>query len=155
VAEQLDLLDGEATPILLNDPLDALVIERLSRLSGGRWAGIPLCDMLPSGHQVRMLGVRTVTDTVAVLVKDKRQARRILSECLPDLTRSFRRVQAVELPSEQTPATLAQAPDGLQRLHDALLLTRPLSDYQSHLRDRSRAASPTAVSIEDQPGPRF
>jgi hypothetical protein len=155
LAEQLDLLDCEATPILVNDPLDALAIECLSRLSGGRWAGIPLCDIVPSSHQARMLGLRTVTDTVVVLVKDKRQARRILSECLPDLTRSFRRVQAVELPSEQTPATLAQAPDGLQRLHDALLLTRPLSDYQSHLRDRSRAASPTAVSIEDQPGPRF
>ncbi|WP_165952319.1 hypothetical protein [Kribbella albertanoniae] len=153
LAEQLDLLDGEATPILVNDPMDALAIERLSRLSGGRWVGIPLCNMPLSGQQATMLGVRTLTDTVVVLVTDRRQARRILSECLPELAGSFRRVQAVELPSDQTPAVLAQAPDGLQRLHDALLLTRPLSDYQSHRRERSRGASPTAVSIEDQPGP--
>jgi hypothetical protein len=44
VAEQLDLLSEGAVPLLVNDPLDALAIERISRLAIGRWAGIPQCD---------------------------------------------------------------------------------------------------------------
>lgn len=42
VAEQHDLLSKGAAPVLVNDPLDAVAIERISRLSVGRWAGIPL-----------------------------------------------------------------------------------------------------------------
>ena len=44
VAEQLDLLSEGAVPLLVNDPLDALAIERISRLAVGSWPGIPLCD---------------------------------------------------------------------------------------------------------------
>jgi hypothetical protein len=43
VAEQLDLLRGGAVVVIVDDPLDAIAIETLSRAWGERWAGIPLC----------------------------------------------------------------------------------------------------------------
>ncbi|MET7280118.1 hypothetical protein ABZS29_17925 [Kribbella sp. NPDC005582] len=151
VAEQLDLLDGEAQPILVNNPLDAFAIERLSRLGGGRWIGIPLCDTLLSAEQTRILGSYTAADTVIVLVTGKRTAQQVLTDCYRDLTGSFRRVQAVELPRGQTPARIALAPGGLQRLHDALRLTRPLVDYRS---SRGTAGSlQSATDVDEAPGP--
>ncbi|MFI5734980.1 hypothetical protein ACIA49_33015 [Kribbella sp. NPDC051587] len=151
VAEQFDLLDGEAQPILVNDPLDAFVIERLSRLGGGRWVGIPLCDSLLSADQARILGSYTAADTVIVLVTGKRAAQRVLADCYRDLTGFFRRVQAVELPSGNTPARLALAPGGLQRLHDALLRTRPLIDYRPS-RGTTRSMPP-ATEVDEAPRP--
>jgi len=151
VAEQLDLLDGEAQPILVNDPLDAFAIERLSRLGGGRWVGIPLCDSLLSADQARILGSYTAADTVIVLATGKRAAQRVLTDCYRDLTGFFRRVQAVELPRGHTAARLALTPGGLQRLHDALLRTRPLIDYRpSHGTTRSMQS---ATEVDEAPEP--
>ncbi|MFK4087524.1 hypothetical protein ACI2LF_25670 [Kribbella sp. NPDC020789] len=151
VAEQLDLLDGEAQPVLVNHPLDAFAVERLSRLGGGRWVGIPLCDTLLSAEQARILASYTTGDTVVVLVTGKRMAQQVLADCYRDLAAFFRRVQAVELPRGHTPARIALTPGGLQRLHEALLLTRPLVDYRpSHGPARSIQS---ATEVDEAPGP--
>lgn len=114
IAEQLDLLSEEASPVLVDDPLDAFAIENVSRLSGGRWAGIPLCGALLSAGQSRIpgAGVHAVTDTVVVLVSDNEAARRRAVESLPDLARSFRRVQAVDLSRGLSPAMLRTTRSG-------------------------------------------
>jgi hypothetical protein len=81
-------------------------------------------------------------------------ARRVLTECLTELSGSFRRVQSAELPDNQTPTSLAPSSDGLQRLHGALLLTRPLTDYQPPSRRRRPAGSISQeLMAEDTPGP--
>ncbi|WP_405056864.1 hypothetical protein OG474_29510 [Kribbella sp. NBC_01505] len=140
LAEQSDLLSLEATPVLVNDPMDAFAIERVSRLAGGGWVGIPLCDGVLSAEQARMLGIETLTGTVIVATSRRRALRQMAAECLDDLSANFPRVQAVELPDSHTPASLWKSPDGHQRLHDALLLTRPLADYARPRRPRSRGS---------------
>ncbi|GAB3934026.1 hypothetical protein GCM10029976_042390 [Kribbella albertanoniae] len=156
IAEQLELLAGEASPVLVDDPLDAFAIENVSRLSGGRWAGIPLCGALLSADQARILGARAVADTVVVVVSENEAARQRAIEILPDLAKAFRRVQAVDLPRAFSPATLRMRHDGLQRLHDELLLTRPLADYRSRprrRRTRERPAGDVPLEMERGPSP--
>jgi hypothetical protein len=143
VAEQLDLLSEGAAPVLVNNPLDAVAIERVSRLTAGRWAGIPLCDSLLSVGQAGILGRYAATDTAIVVVTDDRAAQRAAVGLLGDLSRFFTRVWAVELPAGQTASTLAAAPNGAQRLHDTLLVTRPLADYRQYRRQR-RSSAPIA-----------
>ncbi len=140
IVEQLDLLSGEATPVLVNDPLDALAVERISRFNGGRWIGIPLCGALLSAEQARILAAHAATDTVVVLVTGSRQGKRAAVECLSELTAMFRRVQSVQLPPGQSPARLWMAAGGHQRLHEELLLTRPLADYLPKRSTRRRPA---------------
>jgi DNA primase len=70
LAQQHDLLSEGAAPVLVNDPLDAVAVERISRLSAGRWAGIPLCDTLLSAEHARILGRYATTDTAIVVLTD-------------------------------------------------------------------------------------
>lgn len=111
IAEQLELLSGEASPVLVDDPLDAFAIENVSRLSGGRWAGIPLCGALLSAAQAQILSLHAATDTVIVVVSDDDAARQRAIACLSDLDRAFRRVQAVDLASGRSPAGLRMTPE--------------------------------------------
>ncbi|GAB2679486.1 hypothetical protein GCM10009743_64630 [Kribbella swartbergensis] len=138
VAEQRDLLSEGAVPVLVNDPLDAVAIERVSRLTVGRWAGIPLCDSLLSAEQAGILGRYAATDTAIVVLADERGGQRAAVGFLDDLSRFFTRVGAVEIPAGQSPSRLSISKDGLQRLHDALLTTRPLADYRPPGRRRRR-----------------
>lgn len=154
IAEQRDLLSDGASPVLVDNPLDAFAIERISRLAGGRWAGIPLCDAMLSLEQARMLGVHTVTDTVIVLITNPGKTRETAAEYLNDLTATFRRVQAAELPRGHTAASLWQAADGHQRLHDNLLVTRPLTDYlpsRRSRRPRTQALHPDPPDLGEHP----
>ncbi|MGY4770915.1 hypothetical protein ACXC9Q_28730 [Kribbella sp. CWNU-51] len=144
VAEQLDLLSEGAVPVLVNDPLDAVAIERISRLTVGRWAGIPLCDSLLSAEQARIFGRYAATDSAIVVLKDRADGQRAAIGVLDDLSRFFPRVWAVELPV--SPTTLSRSTDGRQRLHDDLLLTRPLADYRSR---RGRQRQPSALQVPD------
>ncbi|WP_165555953.1 hypothetical protein [Kribbella pittospori] len=144
VTEQLDLLSEGAAPVLVNDPLDAIAIEQLSRRTMCRWAGIPLCDSLLSAGQARILGQHAATDTAIVVLADDKAGQRAAVGFLDDLTRYFPRVWAVELPDGHSARALYGSPDGLQRLHDALMMTRPLSDYLGH-RKRMRPS----VSLPD------
>lgn len=151
VAEQLDLLSEGAAPVLVNDPLDAVAIEQVSRRSMCRWAGIPLCDSLLSAGQARILGTHAATDTAIVLLKDDTAGQRAAVGFLDDLTRFFPRVWAVELPDGQSARTLYSSGDGLQRLHDALMCARPLSDYRRARRlARPRSLSTVEPTLPDE-----
>ncbi|MFG1626239.1 hypothetical protein [Kribbella sp. NPDC049227] len=151
VAEQLDLLSEGAAPVLVNDPLDAIAIEQVSRRSMCRWAGIPLCDSLLSAGQARILGTHAATDTAIVLLKDDTAGQRAAVGFLDDLTRFFPRVWAVELPNGQSARTLYSSGDGLQRLHDALMCARPLSDYRrARTPRRPRSLSTAEPPLSDE-----
>jgi DNA primase len=147
VAEQLDLLSEGAVPVLVNDPLDAVAIERVSRLTIGGWAGIPLCDSLLSAEQARILGRYAATDAAIVVLADDKAGQRAAVGFLDDLSRFFRRVRAVELPANHSPSRLSISNGGLQRLHDALLITRPLSDYRPARKRRRPSAPGPAVDL--------
>lgn len=136
VAEQLDLLSEGATPVLVNDVLDAFAVERISRLTVGRWAGIPLCDRLLSVEQARILARYAASDTVIIAVRDTQTAQRAAIGFLDDLSRFFVRVWAAELP---TRSSVDASANGQQALHDALLTTRPLADYRGPHRRRRYA----------------
>jgi DNA primase len=154
VAEQHDLLTEGAAPVLVNDPLDVVAIERISRLSVGRWAGIPLCDTLLSSEQARILGRYAATDTAIVVLADDAQGQRAAVGFLDDLSRFFTRVWAVQLPSGQTPSTLITSQEGRQRLHDILLISRPLSDYRlPRKRRRPPIRMPAAEPIQPDHSP--
>lgn len=147
--QQSDLLAVEATPVLVNDPLDAFAIERISRLAGGGWVGIPLCDGVLSVDQARTLAIHTLTATVIVATGSRRALQQMAAECLSDLSANFPRVQAVELPGAHTPSSLWKPPGGHQRLHDALLQTRPLADYRRPGKRRSSRSQALEHSSQD------
>ncbi|MEV0291147.1 hypothetical protein AB0H36_44050 [Kribbella sp. NPDC050820] len=149
VAEQIDLLTDGASPVLVNHPLDAVAVERISRLTIGRWAGIPLCDFLLSAGQAHILGRYAAIDTAIVVLTDDKAGRRAAVSSLNDLSRFFTRVRAVELPAGQSPSSLAVQEDGMQRLHDGLLVTRPLSDYRPH--QQPRRPPPLSPTLDPNP----
>lgn len=156
VAEQHDLLSEGAAPVLVNDPLDAVAIERISRLSVGRWAGIPLCDTLLSAEQARILGRYAATDTAIVVLADSSEGQRAAVGYLDDLSRFFARVWAVELPSGHSASTLITSEKSRQLLHDSLLVTRPLSDYRQPRKRRRPpirlpAANPNPPALSPEP----
>jgi hypothetical protein len=150
VAEQLDLLSEGAAPVLMNNPLDAIAIEKVSRMSAGRWAGIPLCDALLSAQQAGMLGRYAATDTAIVLLSKNKANRQDAVECLDDLARFFPSVWSVKLNIDSSPSILAKSNAGLQLLHDLFLETRPLADYQRYSR-QGRQSAPSVV-VEPDPG---
>jgi DNA primase len=131
IAEQLDLLTDGAMVVVVNDPLDAMAIEKVSRSSDQRWTGIPLCGGLMSSAQAKTLYRYTATDTVIVALNGDQTWRQTALAALPDLSYFYRRVRAVELPDEQTPASLLQGEDGPNRLYDALAATRSLENYKA------------------------
>ena len=145
IAEQLDLLTEGAVPVVVNSPLDPLAIERVSRLTTGRWSGIPLCDTLLSAQQARILARYAATDSVIVAARDSESAAVGL---LDDLARFFPRVWAVELPPLTSVNTVAADPAGQQFLHDTLLMARPLADYR---RRRPRRRSTTQEAAPEHP----
>ena len=138
IGEQLDLLTDGAMVVIVNDPLDAMAVEKLSRMSGEKWAGIPLCGSLMSSAQARTLYRYTATDTVVVALNSDQEWRRTAVAASPDLSYFYRRVRAVEIPDGHTATSLLQTHDGAQQLHDAMLSTRPLEDdarRRQHLAD--------------------
>jgi hypothetical protein len=130
IAEQIDLLTEGAMAVVVDDPLDAMAIEKASRLSIDRWAGIPLCGSSMSTGQAKALYRYTATDTVIVALNGDEAWRSKALASLSDLSLFFRRVHAVVLPDGHTPATLLQSEGGPQRLHDALLSTGSLAAHQ-------------------------
>ncbi|GAA0946855.1 hypothetical protein GCM10009554_43140 [Kribbella koreensis] len=140
VAEQQELLIGGGAPVLVADPMDAIAITHVSLLSAGRWVGIPMFGADLSPVQMRILGRYAATDHAIVVLPDTTIGRRQAERSLRGLGAFFPRVQAVELPRGTSPNKLRLGANGLQRLHDALLETRPLSDY--------RRAKPRADMLE-------
>ncbi len=116
----------------------------------GRWAGIPLTDTVLSTEQARMIGTFSSTDKVIVVVPNDERAQKLATDCMAELPRIFRRVEAIELPPGMTSTTLWLTHGGHQRLHDGLLATRPLSDYLPR-RGRPRRRQIRTNSIEPDP----
>jgi DNA primase len=145
LGEQIDLFAGGAITVVVDHPFDAMAIEQVSRLSNERWAGVPLCRASMSTAQAKTLYRYTANDTVilALTGDEAWQSRAIAS--LSDLSYFFRRVHAVVLPDGHTPSTLYQAEDGPQRLHDALVSSRPLANYQP--------GRPPASELHEELGP--
>jgi DNA primase len=147
IAEQLDLLTNGAMVVVVNDPVDAIAVEKVSRQMDGRWVGIPMCGSLMSSAQAKTLYRYTATDTVIVALDGDPSWRRTAIASLPDLSYFYRRVRAVDLPDGHTAASLLQAADGPARLQDALVTTRPLEDYTPRRQqavDESPDPSPAA-----------
>jgi DNA primase len=134
--------------VVVDDPLDAMAIEKVSRMSGERWGGIPLCGGAISTVQARTLYRYTATDTVIVALSGDKTWQQTAVSSLSDLSYFFRRVRAVELPDGHTPASLFQSEGGPQQLHDALMTTRPL---ESGFRTRRRTARLVPEASNDHP----
>jgi DNA primase len=131
IAEQLDLLTNGAMVVVVNDPVDAMAVEKVGRQWGERWAGIPMCGSMMSSAQAKTLYRYTATDTVIVALDGEQTWQRTAIASLPDLSYFYRRVRGVQLPDGHSPASLLQAEDGPARLHDALAATRPLEDFKA------------------------
>lgn len=135
VAEQLDLLMDGAMVVVVDDPADAIAVEKVSREHGARWAGIPMCGSLMSSAQAKTLYRYTATDTVIVALNADASWQRNAKAALPDLSYFYRRVRGVLLPDGHTPASLIQTADGQARLHDALSASRALVEFTPHRRE--------------------
>jgi len=98
VYEQIDLLQAGATPVIVDDPLDAIVIDEVSRASSKPYAGIPLCGAPLSPAQTRMLARYSETDRVVVAVPAEDVGRRRAVRAALDLARYFSGIKALVLP---------------------------------------------------------
>ncbi len=121
VAEQIDLLGHGAIPVIVDDPMDAIAIEKLSRRTADLWAGIPLCGGRLSTAQARFLNRYTAADSVVVATSRDDRWQRALPEFVEDLSFYFKSVSVASLPAEHTPATLLPCDNGPERLRRALL----------------------------------
>jgi DNA primase len=149
LAEQMDLLGHGAIPVIVDDPVDAMAIEKVSRMSSDLWAGIPLCGGALSTAQARTLKRYAATNGVAVALSGDEGWQRSATGFLDDLSLFFRSVRAVELPAEHTPATLLLCDDGPERLRRALLNTRQLAVHAARQDLGIRAITP----IRESDGP--
>ncbi|TCO41017.1 DNA primase-like protein [Kribbella antiqua] len=131
VDEQRVLLGDGAVPIIVDDPMDAIAISKVSRQARGRWAGIPVCGAGLSTAQARILSGASVTDTAVVVLSGGDAERRQTAGYLLDLAFFFDRVRVIGLPPGQTPASLYLTKNGPQQLREALETSRPLADYRS------------------------
>ncbi|MEV0283486.1 hypothetical protein AB0H36_05130 [Kribbella sp. NPDC050820] len=151
VEEQLDLLGQGATPVVVDDPVDAFAVSKVSRQTDGRWIGIPVCGAGLSTAQARMLRRFSATDNVIVALSGDQAQRNQAAGYLLDLAFFFDRVRAVGMPAEHSPATLALCESGPERLRDALSKPLPLMLYRAS--GRSVAAVPRVDPDPPDRGP--
>jgi hypothetical protein len=128
IDEQLDLLRAGASPIIVDDPVEAIAVSTMSRALDGRWAGIPVCGDGLSTAQVRMLRKYSSSDTAVVVAAGDDYRRKLTTGYLLDLARSYDKVQALVLPA--SPSALAADPSGAHVMNDILVSTRPLLTYR-------------------------
>jgi DNA primase len=133
LAEQMDLLGHGAIPVIVDDPMDAIAIEKISRKTSDLWAGIPLCGGTLSTTQARTLNRYAATGSVIVAMSGDLGWQRSAMGFLSDLSFFFRSVRTAGLPAEHTPATLLLCEDGPERLRRALLDTRQLLGQRQDL----------------------
>ncbi|WP_432877468.1 hypothetical protein ACQPYH_28785 [Kribbella sp. CA-245084] len=94
IEEQLDLLRDGASPVIVDDPVDAIALGEL----GGQWAGVPVCGKGLSTAQARMLRKFSMSDTAVVVVSGNDQEQKLSTGYMLDLALHFDRVRAFELP---------------------------------------------------------
>jgi DNA primase len=129
IEEQLDLLGAGATPVIVDEPVDAIAVSTVGRSMAGQWAGIPVCGAGLSTAQARILRGVSSSEKVIVALSGDQTQRNQSAGYLLDLAFFFDRVRAVELPA--SPGTLALGDAGPQRLHEALSRARPLMTYRA------------------------
>ncbi|MGW6278448.1 hypothetical protein [Kribbella sp. NPDC055071] len=129
IEEQRDLLGAGATPVIVDEPFDAIALSMVSRSMNGEWAGVPVCGAGLSTAQARMLRGFSATDKVIVAISGNQAERHQAAGYLLDLAFFFDRVRAVELPV--APATLVQWEGGTNGLHDVLSRAKPLMTYRT------------------------
>ncbi|GAA3097016.1 DNA primase catalytic core [Kribbella aluminosa] len=125
LAEQRDLLEGSATPVVVEGPMDAAAVDQLSRLTSHGWAGLAVCGTALSYGQATMVRQYSDGDTVIVAVDSDSAGRTAALRWLDHLSTFFKRVQVAELPSGHDPSSLLATPD---RLFEALSSARPLAE---------------------------
>lgn len=128
LAEQRDLLESGATPVVVEGPMDAVAVDELSRLTSGGWAGLAVCGTALSFHQASMLAHCSTSDTAVVGLDADGAGRPAAVRWLDDLSQFFRRVVVAEFPSGHDPASLIETSVGADRLYDALSTPRPLAE---------------------------
>jgi DNA primase len=131
IEEQRDLLGGGAIPVIVDSPMDAIMVSTVGRQQGGRWAGIPVCGGGLSTSQVKTLREFSTSDKVIILVSGSQAERNQTAAYALDLAFFYDRVWAVAPPSGETLAGLSQTESGVERLHDLLLNSRPLMSYRA------------------------
>ncbi|TDO51527.1 DNA primase-like protein [Kribbella sp. VKM Ac-2527] len=151
VEEQLKLLENGAIPVVVDRPVDAIAISAVSRLSSGRWVGIPVCGAGLSTAQARMLRRYSTTDQVIVALSGDEPQRNQAAGYLLDLAFFFDRVRAVGIPAGYTPASLVLTDGGPGHLRDVLSAARPLMTYRNTV--SRRIASPALDSDPPDRGP--
>jgi DNA primase catalytic core len=128
LAEQRDLLDSGAVPVVVEGPMDAAAVDELSRLTSGRWAGLAVCGIALSFSQASILDHYADSDSVIVGLDADGAGRPAAARWLDDLSCFFKRVLVAEFPSGHDPSSLLETPAGADRLYDALSAPRPLAE---------------------------
>ncbi|MDX2971785.1 hypothetical protein [Kribbella solani] len=128
IEEQLDLLRGGATPVLVDDPVDAIAVSEMSRRLEGQWAGIPVVGAGLSTAQARMLRKFTMGDKVVVLLHGDEHRQKLTSGYLLDLAVYYDQVRAVALSC--SPRELVSFEAGPRALQELLTTTRPALTYR-------------------------
>lgn len=128
VEEQIDLLRGGAIPVIVEEPVDAIAVSEMSRRSGGRWAGIPVCGDGLSTAQVRMVRKFSLSETAIVLAGGNQYQQKLTTGYLLDLAMHYPHVRAVVLPHR--PSVIAASDHGPQFLNDVLTTARPILTYR-------------------------
>lgn len=128
LAEQRDLLDSGAVPVVVEGPMDAAAVDELSRLTSSEWAGLAACGTALSFTQASILAQCANSDTVIVGLDADGGGRLAAVRWLDDLSSFFDRVLVAEFPSGHDPSSLLITPAGADRLYDALSAPRPLAE---------------------------
>lgn len=128
LAEQRDLLDSGAIPVMVEGPMDAAAVDELSRLTSRDWAGLGVCGTALSYHQVAIVRQCSSSDSVIVGVDADDGGRLGAVRWLNDLSRSFENVLVAEFPSGHDPSSLIETPAGADRLYASLTSPRPLAE---------------------------
>ncbi|MEV6273337.1 hypothetical protein AB0L64_39640 [Kribbella sp. NPDC051936] len=149
VEEQIDLLRGGAAPVIVDDPMDAIAMSRMSRHSGGQWAAIPVLGDGLSTAQVRMLRKFSLGDTAIVIASGCEHRQKLTTGYLFDLALYYDRVRAVVLPHSLT--AIGAAKSGPQIINHVLTTARPVLTYRvGDVPTTERARDPE--SPDDGPG---
>ncbi|GAA1602439.1 hypothetical protein GCM10009789_65680 [Kribbella sancticallisti] len=148
--EQIDLLQHGATAVVVDDPMDAMVIEQVSRSTTKQYVGIPLCESPMSTAQARMLRRYSETDRVIVMMPTDKESRQRAVGAALDLAFFFDRIRVLSRPSGHAMNYVAQSPSGGRSMLEYLSLSKPLTGHQNGLNDN--VTDHTSLGLED-PGP--
>ena len=124
LSEQRDRLEGGATPVLVEGPLDVLAVDAAA---ADRFAAVAPCGTALTDTQVAALAAITHDQVIVAFDADQAGIQASVN-AYPLLRRSFTHPVAADLPSGSDPAELMATEDGPTRLRRSLLEPRVLED---------------------------